>query len=66
MMSMACSPGPWQHIDPDFALALQKCRDENSILSTAVNVRNRRIDHVLSANQAKHIPIYGGVDYFSV
>ena len=65
-MSMACSPGPWQHIDPDFALALQKCRDDNSILSTAVNVRNRRIDHVLSANQAKHIPIYGGVDYFSV
>ena len=50
--------------DPDFALALQKCREENSILSIAVNVHNRRIDH--SANQAKHIPIYGSVDYFSV
>ena len=50
--------------DPDFALALQKCREENSILSIAVNVHNRRSDH--SANQAKHIPIYGGVDYFSM
>ena len=50
--------------DPDFALALQKCREENSILSIAVNVHNRRTDH--SANQAKHIPIYGGVDYFSM
>ena len=51
---------------PDFALALQKRREENSILSIAGNVHNRRIDHVLSANQAKHIPIYGGVDSFSM
>ena len=43
--------------DTDFALTLQKRREENSILSIAVNVHNRRIDH--SANQAKHIPIYG-------
>ena len=50
--------------DPDFALTLQECREENSILSIAVNVHNRRIDH--SANQAKHRPIYGSVDYFSV
>ena len=50
--------------DPDFALALQKRREENSILSIAVSVHNRRTDH--SANQAKHIPIYGGVDYFSM
>lgn len=47
LMSMACSPGPLQHTDPDFALALQKCRGENSILSIAVNVHNRRIDHAL-------------------
>ena len=52
--------------DPDFALALQKCREENNILSIAVNVHNRRIDHVLSANQAKHIPVYEGVDSFSM
>ena len=52
--------------DTDFALTLQKRREENSILSIAVNVHNRRIDHVLSANQAKHIPIYGGVDSFSM
>ena len=50
--------------DPDFALALQKCREENSILSIAFNVHNRRKDH--SANQVKHIPIYGGVGYFSM
>ena len=50
--------------DPDFALAQKKCREENSILSIAVNVHNRRTHH--SANQAKHIPIYGGVDYFSM
>ena len=43
--------------DPDFALALQKCREENSILSIAFNVHNIWIDH--SANQVKHIPIYG-------
>ena len=66
LMSMACSPRPLQHTDPDFAFALQKCREENSILSIAVNVHNRRIDHALSANQAKHIPIYGGVDSFSM
>ena len=52
--------------DPDFALTLQECREENSILSIAVNVHNRTIGHVLSANQAKHIPIYGGVDSFSI
>ena len=60
------SPGPLQRTDPDLALALQKRREDNSILSIAVNVHNRRIDHVLSANQAKHIPVYGGVDSFSI